>query len=40
VLAIAPNHVCPVVNLFDDMLVHAAGRPVGRWPIDARGHLS
>lgn len=40
VLAIAPNHVCPVVNLFDDMLVHEAGRPVGRWPVDARGHLS
>ena len=40
VLAIAPNHVCPVVNLFDDMLVHEAGRPLGRWPVDARGHLS
>jgi D-serine deaminase-like pyridoxal phosphate-dependent protein len=40
ILAIAPNHVCPVVNLFDDMLVHEAGRPVGRWPVDARGHLS
>ncbi|MEW5991068.1 MAG: alanine racemase [Chloroflexota bacterium] len=40
VLAIAPNHVCPVVNLFDDMLVHEAGRPIGRWPVDARGHLS
>ena len=40
VIAIAPNHVCPVVNLFDEMLVHESGRPVGRWPIDARGHLS
>ena len=40
ILAIAPNHVCPVVNLFDEMLVHEAGRPVGRWPVDARGHLS
>lgn len=40
VLAIAPNHVCPVVNLFDEMIVHEAGRPVGRWPVDARGHLS
>jgi D-serine deaminase-like pyridoxal phosphate-dependent protein len=40
ILAIAPNHVCPVVNLFDEMLVHESGRPVGRWPIDARGHLS
>lgn len=40
VLAIAPNHVCPVVNLFDDMLVHEAGRVIGRWPVDARGHLS
>ena len=40
VLAIAPNHVCPVVNLFDEMVVHEAGRPLGRWPVDARGHLS
>ena len=40
VLAIAPNHVCPVVNLFDDMVVHEAGRSLGRWPVDARGHLS
>lgn len=37
-LAIAPNHVCPAVNLFDEMVVHDAGRPVGRWPIDARGN--
>jgi D-serine deaminase-like pyridoxal phosphate-dependent protein len=40
ILVIAPNHVCPVVNLFDEMVVHEAGRPVGRWPVDARGHLS
>jgi len=40
VLAIAPNHVCPVVNLFDDMVVHESGRAVGRWPVDARGHLN
>jgi len=40
VLAIAPNHVCPAVNLFDDMLVHEAGRVIGRWPVDARGHLT
>lgn len=40
VLAIFPNHVCPVINLFDDMLVHRDGRIEGRWPVDARGHLA
>jgi D-serine deaminase-like pyridoxal phosphate-dependent protein len=40
VLAIAPNHVCPAINLFDELLVHRGGRVVDRWPVDARGHLS
>ena len=40
VLAIAPNHVCPVVNLFDELIVHEGGRIAGRWPVDARGHLA
>jgi D-serine deaminase-like pyridoxal phosphate-dependent protein len=39
-LAIAPNHVCPAINLFDEVLVHCDGRIVDRWPVDARGHLS
>lgn len=40
ILAIVPNHVCPAVNLFDDMTVLEGGHVVGRWPVDARGHLS
>lgn len=38
VLAIAPNHVCPPVNLFDEMVVHEGGRLVGTWPVDAPGN--
>jgi len=37
VVWIAPNHVCPVVNLVDEYVVAQAGRIVGRWPVDARG---
>jgi D-serine deaminase-like pyridoxal phosphate-dependent protein len=40
VVAIAPNHVCPVVNLFDELIIHEGGRVVDRWCVDARGHLS
>ncbi|HEX5589970.1 MAG TPA: alanine racemase [Candidatus Limnocylindrales bacterium] len=40
VLAIVPNHVCPAVNLFDEVTVLEGGRVTGRWPVDARGHLS
>jgi D-serine deaminase-like pyridoxal phosphate-dependent protein len=37
VLAIVPNHACPIVNLFDEYTVLQDGREVDRWPIDARG---
>ncbi len=37
VVAIAPNHVCPVVNLFDELVIARQGSVVGRWPVDARG---
>jgi D-serine deaminase-like pyridoxal phosphate-dependent protein len=37
VVAIIPNHICPVVDLVDDVVAIAAdGRVVG-WPVDARG---
>jgi D-serine deaminase-like pyridoxal phosphate-dependent protein len=39
VVAIAPNHVCPVVNLFDELIVHEGRQLLDRWPVDARGHL-
>ena len=37
VVWIAPNHVCPVVNLVDAYVVAQGGRIVDRWPVDARG---
>jgi D-serine deaminase-like pyridoxal phosphate-dependent protein len=37
VVAIVPNHVCPVVEQFDDFVVARRGAAEGRWPVDARG---
>jgi D-serine deaminase-like pyridoxal phosphate-dependent protein len=37
VVAIVPNHVCPVVDLFDTFVAVRGGAIVGRWPVDARG---
>lgn len=37
VVAVIPNHVCPVVDLFDSVVaVHPRGT-VEEWPVDARG---
>lgn len=40
VVRVVPNHVCPVVNLFDEYAVVADGELVDRWPVSARGHLA
>jgi D-serine deaminase-like pyridoxal phosphate-dependent protein len=37
VVAIVPNHVCPVVDLFDSFVAVRSGSVVGTWPVDARG---
>lgn len=37
VVAIVPNHVCPVVDLYDSFVAVRAGAIEGRWPVDARG---
>jgi D-serine deaminase-like pyridoxal phosphate-dependent protein len=37
VVAIAPNHVCPVIDLFDAFWVVAADGSTELWPVDARG---
>lgn len=37
VVAIMPNHVCPVVDLFDDFTVVRGEIVIGSWPVDARG---
>lgn len=40
VLTVVPNHACPVANLFAEYVVMQGGSVIGRWPVDARGHLS
>jgi D-serine deaminase-like pyridoxal phosphate-dependent protein len=41
VVPVVPNHVCPVVINFDELVVtDSAGTSLQRWPVDARGFLS
>ena len=40
VVLVTPNHVCNVVNLFDEYVVTRAGEVVDRWPVAARGKNS
>jgi D-serine deaminase-like pyridoxal phosphate-dependent protein len=37
VVAIIPNHVCPVIDLRDFFIATRSGTIVGTWPVDARG---
>ena len=37
VVAILPNHACPVVDLVDSFVVARGGVALDRWPVDARG---
>jgi D-serine deaminase-like pyridoxal phosphate-dependent protein len=37
VVAIVPNHCCPVIDLRDSFLAMRRGELVGAWPVDARG---
>jgi D-serine deaminase-like pyridoxal phosphate-dependent protein len=37
VLAVVPNHVCPVIDTRDSFIATRAGVAVGRWPVAARG---
>lgn len=37
VVLVTPNHVCNVVNLFDEYVVTQAGEVVDRWRVAARG---
>jgi D-serine deaminase-like pyridoxal phosphate-dependent protein len=34
---VVPNHVCPAVNLADELWVRKDGAIVDRWPVAARG---
>jgi D-serine deaminase-like pyridoxal phosphate-dependent protein len=37
VVAVVPNHACPVIDLFDSFVATRSGNVVGVWPVDARG---
>lgn len=37
VVAIVPNHVCPVIDLADSLVAVGADGSVEEWPVDARG---
>jgi D-serine deaminase-like pyridoxal phosphate-dependent protein len=37
VVAVVPNHICTVVNLFDSYVLTSGGEVVGRWEVTARG---
>ena len=36
---VIPNHICPAVNLTDELLVIRDGHVVDRWPVAARGKV-
>src|SRR5699024_592064 len=39
--AIAPHHVCPIVNSFDELIIaNSDGELIDRWPVDAQGQLN
>ncbi len=37
VVAVVPNHACPVIDLYDSFVATRSGHVVGRWLVDARG---
>jgi D-serine deaminase-like pyridoxal phosphate-dependent protein len=37
VVAIVPNHICPVIDLVDSVVAVAADGTIEDWPVDARG---
>jgi D-serine deaminase-like pyridoxal phosphate-dependent protein len=37
VVAVIPNHVCPVIDLVDAVVAVSPGGSVAEWPVDARG---
>ena len=40
VLQLIPSHACTTCNLYRELVVHADGRVVDVWPIEASGKLS
>jgi D-serine deaminase-like pyridoxal phosphate-dependent protein len=37
VVAVIPNHVCPVIDLVDRVVAVAPDGSASEWPVDARG---
>ncbi|MEO5940835.1 MAG: D-TA family PLP-dependent enzyme, partial [Candidatus Limnocylindrales bacterium] len=37
VVAVIPNHVCPVVDLVDSVVAVCEDGSIEEWPVDARG---
>lgn len=37
VVTVVPNHICPVINYVDTIVVVKDGEVLGSWPVDARG---
>jgi D-serine deaminase-like pyridoxal phosphate-dependent protein len=37
VVAVVPNHICPVVDLVSSFVAVQADGRVEHWPVDARG---
>ncbi len=37
VVAVVPNHACPVIDLYDTFAATRSGQLVGSWKVDARG---
>ena len=38
-IEIIPNHICPAVNLTDELVMFRDGHVVDRWPVAARGKV-
>jgi D-serine deaminase-like pyridoxal phosphate-dependent protein len=39
-VSVVPNHACPAVNLYDELVAVQGGEIVDRWRVDARGKTS
>ena len=39
-VVVVPNHICPVINLTDSVVVVENGAVVDRWPVAVRGRAA
>ena len=39
-VCVVPNHACPAVNLYDELVAVQAGEVVDRWRVNARGKIT